>query len=76
MAYDKNLDRVYSDRTYVSTTMVGHAGTTVAFAMDANRRVFYSVLNLNLEEASHGPLDVASWNSGPGLLSSRPRSST
>lgn len=28
MAYDKNLDRIYSDRTSLSTTMVRHAGTT------------------------------------------------
>jgi hypothetical protein len=68
VAYDKNLDRIYSDRTYVSTTMVRHAGTTVAFAMDANRRIFYSVLNLELEEATRGPLDVAYWNAEPGLL--------
>jgi hypothetical protein len=68
MAYDKNLDRIYGDRTYVSTTMVRHAGTTVAFAMDASRRIFYSVLNLDLEEASRGPLDVAYWNAEPGLL--------
>ena len=68
MAYDKNLDRIYGDRTYVSTTMVRHAGTTVAFAMDANRRIIYSVLNLELEEAERGPLDVAYWNAEPGLL--------
>lgn len=69
MAYDKNLDRIYSDRTYVSTTMVRHAGMTVAFAMDSDRRIFYSVLNLELDDATRGPLDVAYWNAEPGLLS-------
>ncbi|WP_026410986.1 LamG-like jellyroll fold domain-containing protein [Actinomadura oligospora] len=66
--YDRNLDRVYGDRTYVSITTVRHEGTTVAFAMDADRRIYYSVLNLDLEERAKGPLDVAYWNAEPALL--------
>lgn len=39
MAYDKNLDRIYSDRTYLSTTMVRHAGTTDAAGHHVDLRV-------------------------------------
>ena len=66
--YDSNLDRVYSDRTYVSTTTVRHNGTTVAFAMDTTGRIYYSVLDLEQEEGKLGKLDVAYWNAAPGQL--------
>jgi hypothetical protein len=65
---DKNLVRVYGDKTYVSTTTVRHVGTTVAFAMDANRRVYYSVLDLDLQDPSLGAQDAAYWNAQPALL--------
>ena len=65
---DKNLVKVYSDRTYVSTVTVRHSGTTVALAMDADRRVYYSVLDLDQAQGSRGPLDAAYWNADPALL--------
>ncbi|MCX4750111.1 LamG domain-containing protein [Kitasatospora sp. NBC_01287] len=65
---DKTLVKVYRDKTYVSTTTVRHGGTTVAFAMDDQRRIYYSVLDLEQAQGVRGPLDVAYWNADPGLL--------
>ncbi|WP_148086060.1 LamG domain-containing protein [Actinocorallia herbida] len=45
--------------------MVRHDGTAVAFAMDADRRIYYSVLNLDLGSEERGALDVAYWNDDP-----------
>jgi hypothetical protein len=64
---DKNLVKVYSDRTYVSTT-VRHDGTMIAFAMSADRRIYYSVLDLTVADRRCRPLDVACWNDDPALL--------
>ncbi|WP_170317033.1 LamG-like jellyroll fold domain-containing protein [Acrocarpospora corrugata] len=65
---DKNLLRVYSDREYISTTMVRHAGMVVAFALSADRRIYYSVLGLDQADRARGALDAAYWNAEPGLL--------
>ncbi|WP_128818074.1 LamG domain-containing protein [Streptomyces sp. S063] len=65
---DKALVRSYRDRTYVSTAMVRHNGTTVAFAMDDRRRIYYSVLDLEQASAAKGELDAAYWNAEPALL--------
>ncbi|MFE9368110.1 hypothetical protein ACFYNN_36335 [Streptomyces sp. NPDC006978] len=56
---DKALVRSYRDRTYVSTAMVRHNGTTVAFAMDDRRRIYYSVLDMEQASAAKGELDTA-----------------
>jgi len=64
--YDRNMFRSYSDKNYVSTTTVNHNGTTVAFAMDDQRKIYYSVLNL--DTADRGPIDAVYWNATPGLL--------
>lgn len=65
---NKNLVRVYSDRKYVYTTMVRHQGTTVAFAMDDSRRIYYSVLNLDLGSRERGEIDSSYWVDNPPLL--------
>ncbi|MFI0791172.1 LamG-like jellyroll fold domain-containing protein [Micromonospora rubida] len=65
---NKNLVRVYSDRNYVYTTMVRHQGTTVAFAMDDSRRIYYNVLNLDLGSRERGEIDSSYWNDNPPLL--------
>ncbi|MFI0980180.1 LamG-like jellyroll fold domain-containing protein [Streptomyces sp. NPDC021093] len=39
--------KTYSDREYVHTTLVRHQGTTVALAVDKDRRLYYTVLDLN-----------------------------
>ncbi|MFI8405132.1 LamG domain-containing protein [Streptomyces sp. NPDC085463] len=48
--------------------MVRHNGTTVAFAMDDRRRIYYSVLDLEQASAAKGELDAAYWNAEPALL--------
>ena len=65
---NRNLVRVYSDRKYVYTTMVRHQGTTVAFAMDDSRRIYYSVLNLDLGSRERGEIDSSYWADNPPLL--------
>ncbi|MEU8386438.1 hypothetical protein [Streptosporangium sp. NPDC048865] len=66
--HDKNLVKVYKDREYTSTTMVRHDGMVVAFAVGADRRIYYSVLSLDQADRARGALDAAYWNSDPGLL--------
>ncbi|MGW1060671.1 LamG-like jellyroll fold domain-containing protein [Micromonospora rubida] len=59
---------MYSDRTYLYTTTVRHQGTTVAFAMDDSRRIYYNVLNLDLGSREQGEIDNSYWNDNPPLL--------
>ncbi len=48
--------------------MVQHNGTTVAFAMDDQRRIYYTVLDLEQASAKRGPLDAKYWNEEPALV--------
>ncbi|MFJ8209175.1 LamG-like jellyroll fold domain-containing protein [Streptomyces sp. NPDC096033] len=68
--------KTYSDRTYVHTTMVRHQGTVIAFALDDERRLYYSVLDLDSKAApaheddgiGHADLDVRHWADDPRPL--------
>ncbi|MFF0216054.1 LamG domain-containing protein [Streptomyces vinaceus] len=44
--------------------MARHQGTTIAFAMDASRRIVYSVLDLSGRQAK-GDIDTAYWSENP-----------
>ncbi|MBD2112833.1 MULTISPECIES: LamG domain-containing protein [Cyanophyceae] len=55
----------YSDRNYRYPVLVRHQGTVIALAMDDQRRIYYSVLNLNGQGNS---LDVNSWADQPQEL--------
>ncbi|MCT9929855.1 RICIN domain-containing protein [Planotetraspora sp. A-T 1434] len=68
MTHDKNLVKVYGDRDYIATTMVRHDGIVVAFAVGADRRIYYSVLSLDQADRRRGALDAAYWNNDPGVL--------
>ncbi|MFE3945844.1 LamG-like jellyroll fold domain-containing protein [Streptomyces sp. NPDC059118] len=79
MSFDTSRTKVYSDRRYLHTTLVRHAGTTVALALAADRRIFYSVLDLDglpaeavkgLGKAKPEPsqLDVLRWADDPSEL--------
>ncbi|ATL32941.1 LamG-like jellyroll fold domain-containing protein [Streptomyces formicae] len=68
MSNEQHLLKVYSDRTYLHTTTVRHQGTTVAFAMDDNRHLFYSVLDLSAHDETKGELDAAYWSENPLAL--------
>lgn len=68
MVFDEGSVRVYRDRRYQWTTMVQHNGTTVAFAMDDQRRIHYTVLDLEQASAKRGPLDAKYWNEEPALV--------
>ncbi|KXK63691.1 hypothetical protein AWW66_01645 [Micromonospora rosaria] len=48
--------------------MVRHQGTTVAFAMDDSRRIYYNVLNLDLGSRERGEIDSSYWNDNPPAL--------
>ncbi|MEX2980369.1 LamG-like jellyroll fold domain-containing protein [Streptomyces sp. C36] len=65
MSSEQHLLKVYSDRPYVHTTTVRHQGTTVALAMDEQRRLVYTVLDLARHDESKGELDAAYWSENP-----------
>lgn len=61
--------------TYQYTTMVRHKGVVVAFAMDANRHIWYTVLDLGgssqelgSTEQTKSVLDVDAWQQSPTEL--------
>ncbi|MGH7494879.1 MAG: LamG-like jellyroll fold domain-containing protein [bacterium] len=59
--------KTYSNRTYKHVTMVRHKGTVIAFALDSERRIFYSVLDLENTQIK-SPLDVNYWMGNPKEL--------
>ncbi|MFI5831500.1 hypothetical protein ACIA6C_30325 [Streptomyces sp. NPDC051578] len=67
MAPQESLLKVYGDRSYRHVTMARHQGTAIAFAMDASRRVVYSVLDLSGPPAK-GDADAAYWSENPAEL--------
>ncbi|MBC6420096.1 MAG: hypothetical protein GDA44_15690 [Prochloron sp. SP5CPC1] len=70
MNTNKHLLKTYtadSGRKFKQTTMVNHKGTVVALAMDNQRQIYYTVLNLaDTQETS--PLDVNYWLDNPQPL--------
>ncbi|MFB9208626.1 LamG-like jellyroll fold domain-containing protein [Nonomuraea spiralis] len=68
MAAGDAMVKVYGDRAYKYTAMVRHQGSTVAFAMDAARRIVYNVLNLAKQDPAKGELDAAYWADNPAEL--------
>ncbi|PSR19015.1 hypothetical protein C8255_04520 [filamentous cyanobacterium CCP3] len=52
----------YSDRNYKYPVLVRHQGAVIALAMDDQRRIYYSVLNLNGQDNS---IDVNGWADQP-----------
>jgi hypothetical protein len=46
MALLEKFVRSYNNKTYKSTTIVRHQGVLVGFAMDSDRQIYYSALNL------------------------------
>ncbi|WP_405918703.1 LamG-like jellyroll fold domain-containing protein [Streptomyces longwoodensis] len=67
MAPQESLLKVYGDRSYRHVTMARHQGTTIAFAMDAARRIVYSVLDLSGQQTK-GEIDSAYWSENPAEL--------
>ncbi|MEW1547824.1 hypothetical protein [Streptomyces tsukubensis] len=65
---DQSLVKIYSDRTYTHTTMVGHQSTVIAFAIDDRRRIVYSVLGRSSYDEKKGELDIANWAESPAEL--------
>ncbi|GGZ36378.1 hypothetical protein GCM10010387_33050 [Streptomyces inusitatus] len=65
MSVSDGVVKVYSDRAYISTTVIRHQGTTLAFAMDDRRRIVYSVLALDAYDPARGESDAAYWTEDP-----------
>lgn len=68
-----NFIKTYADRPYNHTTLVRHKGTVIAFAMDNQRRIYYSLLALSDDNpannaAPKSPFDVDAWQSSPNEL--------
>ncbi|GLX34386.1 hypothetical protein Sros01_04590 [Streptomyces roseochromogenus] len=79
MSPDTSRTKVYSDRRYLHTTLVRHAGTTVALALADDRRIYYSVLDLDSTppsvakglkdpKAEPSQLDAQHWADDPSEL--------
>jgi PKD repeat protein len=56
----------YTDKAYKYPVLVRHQGTVIAFAMDNQRKIYYSVLNLNAQKDNS--LDVNFWSEQPQEL--------
>lgn len=65
MSAELDVVKTYSDRVYVSSTMVRHEGTVLAFAMDDSRRIYYTVLDMSRYDPARGELDAAYWTADP-----------
>lgn len=63
-----------TDRTYQFPTLVRHQGIAIAFSMDANRRIYYSVMDLSPDPAAQQSgaaqktNDAEAWAPNPELL--------
>ena len=57
--------RTYADRTYRFPVLVNHGGVVLGFAMDASRRIYYSVLDLAHATSN---VDSAAWSANPTRL--------
>ncbi|MDB9313691.1 hypothetical protein PN462_11320 [Spirulina sp. CS-785/01] len=79
MSIISNFVKTYTDKNYQYTATVTHKGTVIAFAMDEERRIYYSVLNLdntnsetqstgNTHQKTKSPLDVNYWLNNPKEL--------
>lgn len=42
-----NFTTIYQDHSYQYSTVVRHNSIVIAFAMDQQRKIYYSVLDLN-----------------------------
>lgn len=58
--------KTYSDRRYRHSTLVRHQGKVIAFAMDADRRIHYAVLEL--EGPDTDGIDARGWPRSPREL--------
>ncbi|NEO91434.1 MAG: hypothetical protein F6K56_14805, partial [Moorea sp. SIO3G5] len=63
-----NFLKSYEDKTYKHPTLVRHKGTVIAFAMDDERRIYYTVLDLSDSDENKGPIDVEYWSKNPSPL--------
>ena len=63
-----NFIKSYGDKTYQHPTLVRHKGTLIAFAMDDERRIYYTVLDLSESDEDKGELDVEYWSKNPSPL--------
>jgi hypothetical protein len=59
--------KTYTDRAYRFPAMVRHNGVVLAFAMDANRRMYYTVLDFG-PGGSMSPVDADHWSPNPQPL--------
>ncbi len=59
--------KTYSDRAYTHTAMVRHKGTVIAFALDDQQKIWYTVLDLQ-DDTVNSPIDVTYWTKEPALL--------
>ncbi|MDJ0516835.1 MAG: hypothetical protein QNJ74_11490 [Trichodesmium sp. MO_231.B1] len=57
-----NFLKSYEDKTYKYPTLLQHKGTVIAFAMDNERRIYYTVLDLSDSDENKRPIYVEYWS--------------
>ncbi|MGD1699124.1 hypothetical protein [Dapis sp. BLCC M229] len=57
-----NFLKFYEDKTYKYPTLVRHKSTVIAFAMDNEGRICYTVLDLSDSDENKRPIDVEYWS--------------
>lgn len=67
MSITQSFIKAYTNASYKYATLVRHKGTVVAFAMTSDRRIFYTVLNLD-DSSKADPRDVNYWLDNPKEL--------
>ncbi|ETW93645.1 MAG: hypothetical protein ETSY1_38315 [Candidatus Entotheonella factor] len=79
LSADQNLIKTYADRDYQHPVMVRHKGVVIAFAMDRQQQIYYTILDTGNDDNANGahegqhknagPLDVNYWLDNPVPLS-------
>jgi hypothetical protein len=60
-----NYLQTYTNKAYQYTTLVEHTGVLISFAMDSDRRIYYTVLD---QQNNPNPIDARNWSPTPELL--------
>ena len=61
-----SFSTIYADKTYQNPATARHNGSVIAFAMDENCKIYYTVLDINTPDAK--PIDAENWLKEPKQL--------
>ncbi|MGB3545181.1 LamG-like jellyroll fold domain-containing protein, partial [Rubrivirga sp.] len=69
---ERSLVHTYGDKPYKHSALANHRGTVVAFAMDDQRRIYYSVLDLAQGDMAQGGDDASEIDANFWLANPKP----